>query len=311
MLTKKEQVWGLLKDDPMMGTAEIAKRLKMSRRHVRTAKQGLKGDQLPRILVLDIETSPLTLLSWGLFKQRPNIDQVVKTWGVLSWAAKWLFEDTVMGEVVTGEEANRRDDWRVLEEIWHLVDEADILVGQNIQRFDMRKLNWRWILNGKKRPSSYQVIDTLKVSQRHFASESHKLDWLGQYLVNKKKIRTDYELWKRCVNEEGFTTEEDQEAALQEMLVYNKNDVLLTEEVYLELRPWVVGHPNLNLYLDIIGEKCTNCLKDLKEKHWQGYYVTPANRYRSFRCDCGAQGRSRNSDIVGDKRKNLVVGVAR
>ena len=310
MLTKKEQVWGYLKDKPLASTKEIAEQLNMSRRHVRATKQGLKGDQLPRILVLDIETLPMECFVWGLFKQRLSPDQIIEDWSIVSWSAKWLFEDEVMGEVVDCVEANEKEDWRIVSEAWHLLDEADILIGQNIQSFDRRKLNARFILNGHKPPSSYQVIDTLKVSQKHFAFASHKLDYLGQLLLNKEKIKTDYDLWKRCVNRRRYTTKKDQEAALQEMLMYNKGDVLLTEEVYLELRPWITSHPNLGLYVSGEGEKCANCGSD--KLKWSGKYFTPAGRFKSYRCgSCGAVGRSRYSDLTSDEKKQLVVGVAR
>ena len=35
------------------------------------------------------------------------------------------------------------------------------------------------------------------------------------------------------------------EAYLQKMLNYHKNDVVIMEELYLKLRPWIPGHANL------------------------------------------------------------------
>ena len=314
MLTKKERVWQYFQKNPREAKAtnkEVANALGLSRKTVQRARRGFKDKYIPRILILDIETSPMVTFVWGLYKQRLNPNQIVKDWSIISWSAKWLFEDKVMGEVVTGEEANAREDWRIISEAWHLLDEADILIGQNVQSFDRRKLNARFILAGHPPPSSYQVIDTLKVSQKHFAFASHKLDYLGQLLLNKKKIKTDYDLWKRCVNEEMFTTGEDQEDALQEMLTYNKGDVLLTEEVYLELRPWITSHPNLGLYVSGTGEVCANCGSKVELSDNRKYY-TPAGRFKSYRCgDCGAIGRSRYSDLKDDERKALFVGVAR
>ena len=307
-------MWEYFKKHPREAKAtnkDVANALGLSRKTVQRARRGFKDKYIPRILILDIETLPMSGLFWQKGKQYVGDDQIVKPWSLASWAAKWLFEDTVMGEAVNGDEASIREDWRIASNVWHLVDEADIIIGHNVDKFDLRKLKWRWLVSGHGPPSSYQTIDTLKVTNKHFYSDSHKLNWFGKHLVNSEKIKTDYDLWKRCVNEEMFTTKEDQEDALQEMLTYNKGDVLLTEEVYLELRPWITSHPNLGLYVSGTGEVCANCGSKVELSDNRKYY-TPAGRFKSYRCgDCGAIGRSRYSDLRDDERKALFVGVAR
>ena len=40
-------------------------------------------------------------------------------------------------------------------------------------------------------------------------------------------------------------------------------------------------------------------------------YYTPAGKYKAFRCECGAIGRSRFSDLSPEERKNITLSVAR
>lgn len=46
-----------------------------------------------KILLLDIETAPNTVYTWGLFKQNIAINQIESPGYILCWAAKWLGDD--------------------------------------------------------------------------------------------------------------------------------------------------------------------------------------------------------------------------
>ena len=282
------------------------------RRNVRRINENKKNPQeitkkLPKILLFDIETSPMEVLVWGLYKQRIPHNNIIKEWSVLSWAAKWLFNNEVISEVVTPNEAKARTDKSVIKGIWNLIEEADIIIAHNAESFDIRKLNARFSANDLLPPSPYRVIDTLKVSRKNFAFSSHKLDHLTKMLGVRGKIETEYGLWKRCI---GMTTDvEGQKKALEEMETYNKSDVFALEDLYVELRPWIKSHPNVGLYADEITECCANCgSSNIK---LCGHYYTPAGKFEAHRCECGAIGRSRYSAIDGEQRKNLTVSVAR
>ena len=67
---------------------------------------------------------------------------------MLSWSAKWQFEDEIMNDVVTPEEALNEDDERIAKSIWKLIDEADIVISHNGKNFDHKMLNMRWLING-------------------------------------------------------------------------------------------------------------------------------------------------------------------
>lgn len=44
----------------------------------------------PKILLLDIETSPLLSYTWGIWQQDVPLNMIEKDWGVLSWSANGL-----------------------------------------------------------------------------------------------------------------------------------------------------------------------------------------------------------------------------
>ena len=277
---------------------------------MRCNKAWNKQVRVPKIALVDIETAPLEILTWGLYKQRPTHPQVIKDWCMLSWSAKWLFDPEVMGQHLGPDEAKDRRDKSILTGLWNLLDKADIVVGHNAARFDVRKANARFILNGFAPPMPYQVIDTMKQIQKVGAFPSYSLEYLLNLFNLNGKMKTEYGLWKTCIGV-GGATKLQQMSALGKMLRYNKQDVLILEELYLYIRPWMRSHPNLNLLHDGVGVKrCPNCGGTRLER--KGEYITPMNRYDAYRClDCGAIGRDRLSNVSKEKRESLIASVAR
>lgn len=158
------------------------------------------------------------------------------------------------------------------------------------------------MLNKMLPPSSFQVIDTLKESRKMAAHSSHRLDYLGKLFKNKGKIKTDYALWKRC--KVG-----DPESLLY-MDKYCKEDVLLLEEVYLVMRPWIKSHPNISLYIDSNEPVCPAC--GSKKLHTVEDYVTMASVFPGYRCQkCGHISRGRATQLSLKKRKAMLVSAAK
>ena len=151
----------------------------------------------PKILITDIETAQMLVKVWGLYKQRIDPRRIVKDWFILMWAAKWLRSNEILGDCVSPKEAKARNDKRILESIWKYLNEADIIVGHNINRFDIRKINARFFYHKILPPSQYQTVDTLKHSQKNFAFSSHKLDYITKYRKMPSKLETGIELWDK------------------------------------------------------------------------------------------------------------------
>jgi hypothetical protein len=306
-MNKSDQIKTLDEESPGMSNREIAKVVGCTRRLVRMIRNTPEAyeTRMPKILIFDIETSPMEIYTWGLFKQHPQIHQIKKDWALLSWSAKWLFGDKIISEKVTPIEAHHRKDESIIAGLWNLLNEADLVIGHNAAKFDTRKSNFRFAMNGLMPPLPYRVIDTMRHSIKVFGSSSYKLDYLNQVFGGNPKITTEFDLWVKCID--GTLLE--QKKALSLMEEYNRFDVVVTEELYLKLRPWIKSHPNLALYMDTEEKICTNCGEP--ELTWLGFYHTPAGRFQSFRCQsCGAIGRSRISDLSKEERARMLLSIA-
>jgi len=265
-------------------------------------KEG-KDKTIPKVLVLDIETAPMKVFTFQLFKAFLTPASIDEPDFILSWAAKWLFSSEMMSDIVTPKEALKCDDKRIMKSIWKLLDDADIIIGHNIRKFDIKWLNREFLLTGLKPPMPYQTIDTLTETRKIFHFPSNQLTWLGHMMIRKQKLSTNFELWKRC--------KAGEKEALDYMLKYNKEDVFLGEDVYVEMRPWIKSHPNMGIYQDSDKPVCGNC--GSINLLWENkYYVTMASKFAAFRCkDCGAPSRCRTSALSKEQRKNLLVSTAR
>jgi hypothetical protein len=303
-MNKSEKAKALIADDSTLTNRQIATAIGCTRRLVRHVRQemGPKVTNMPKILIFDIETAPMEVYVWQLWKNVVTPGMVIKDRSMLSWSAKWLFDDKIMGEhVSTGEAYSRKDD-SILSSLWYLLNEADMVIAHNGFSFDVKIANARFALAGLSPPMPYKVIDTLRHAKKVFSIPSFKLDEMNAYFgLDLKMDHEGMGLWKKCVNHDV--------AALDKMLKYNKRDVTILEELYLRIRPWMKGHPNVALYINTDETLCTNCGNE--ELTWGGYYFTPAGKYKSFRCDdCGAIGRSRLSDLDKETRARLLLSVA-
>jgi len=256
----------------------------------------------PKVLLIDIETTPMQVHTWGTWKQRIGHEQVINDWFMLSYSAKWLFDSKMYSSVLTPKEALAKDDSRITKELWKLFDQADVLIGHNISGFDLPKAQTRFLLNKLAPPSPFQIIDTLRVAQKNFRFASNKLDYISQLMLNDRKLHTEYQLWLRCL--------EGDPKSLEEMLIYNRKDVLLLEEAYVFLRPYIKSHPNMAIYQESLEPSCPNCGSVNIDEC--GHYTTTVNRYIAFRCrECGAICRSRKTDIPLKCKAGILAPTAR
>jgi hypothetical protein len=210
-----------------------------------------------------------------------------------------LFEDEILGEKVTAQDAYKAQDDKILEPIWKLMNEADVVVWQNGNNFDDKKLNTRFIENKLPPPARFLKVDTLKTAREVFGWSYNRLDELGQKLGIGKKIDMSFVDWKNCL-----TNDDDADMALDHMLTYCKRDIApLLEDVYLAMLPYMENHPNMNVFTDHDKDVCPKCeSSDLK---WnEKPYATPQGLWMSFRCSaCGATGR-------GTKKEHKLKGVS-
>lgn len=240
------------------------------------------GEGAPKILLLDIETTPDLSWVWGAYEQ--NAIEIEQHSYLLSYSAKWRGgKHITRGLPDTG----CKDDSCLTKEIRELLDQADVVVAHNGKDFDVRKLNARFIFHGLTPPSPYDVIDTKRELQRIARFSSNKLDWIAAELgLSRKFPHEGFALWKGCMTGDP--------KAWRKMLRYNRHDIVILERLYERLSPWM-RQPNPNVYQS--GVVCPNLLCKSKDLARRGSARSRTRVYQRFQCKkCGAWARAVRSN---------------
>lgn len=169
----------------------------------------------------------------------------------------------------------------------------------NCKKFDVKKVNARFILSGLPKPSTYRQIDTLEIAKRQFGFTSNKLEYLTDKLCKNTVKSTHakfpgHTLWSECIkgNPEAWA----------EMRAYNVDDVLSLEELYNVLSSWDSSLPNLDVYVDEI--------LDMSEWVEDGFHYSNFGKYKKYRnTKTGQQKRSRVNLLDKDKRDSLLANI--
>ena len=275
-----------------------AVRRKIEKMNLGKSTNSKDGFNLPKILMLDIETTPIAVWVWSVGKQYVQPNFIMKDsndkpmdWHVLSWSAKWLYDDEILSDVLTSKEAIERNDKRIIQSVWKLLDEADIVIAHNGDKFDLRKLKARFLSNGMFPPMPYKTIDTLKIARKEFALTSNKQDYITKLLGLEEKLETDFQLWLDCMKGD--------KKALLRMEEYNRHDIMGLEQMYLKLRPYIKNHPNIAVMMD--ENVCSTCGSSSIKKHTKKYY-TGASAYDIYFCKSCLSPHIRGKSNISEKK---------
>lgn len=233
-----------------------------------------------KVLFIDIETAPVILASWATRPPYAGAVYVLRDTYILMASYKWSHERAV--KVVSLPDfsryrRNKHDDKDLCGALHKLLDSADIVVAHNGDSFDIKKINSRLITNGFSPPSPYKTIDTLKISRAAFKFDSNKLDNIGRYLKEGRKLpNTGAALWKSVC-------EDHDPKGWQAMRKYCRQDTSVLAAVYERIKPWAKTHPNMTLYG---GKGCPTCGSENTNR--RGVMVKISVRRQRFQCrDCG------------------------
>jgi DNA polymerase elongation subunit (family B) len=222
-----------------------------------------------RILVFDIETFPAEAWVWQARDQYVSIDQIKSAGGVLCFAASWVGENKTMFYSMW-------DDGYVpmLEAAFKLLDEADVVVGWNIDRFDVQVLQGAFEVHDMGRPRPSKSVDLFKTCRKNFRWESAKLDYVARMLgIGCKVKHHGFALWPECMAGDA--------AARRLMTRYCKGDVVLTKKVLWRLWKWVTTLPHQGLY----GGNRAGCPRcGSMDVEQDNYTVKMMGRYTLWMC---------------------------
>lgn len=232
-----------------------------------------------KVLVLDIETSPLLVYVWNLKDQFVGLNQMVQDWHIMAWSAKWLGEPASSIRYYDLRNLKPGNDLPILKPLWRLLNRADIVLTQNGKAFDAKKINARFMLHGMKPPLPFKHLDTYLIAKNAASFTSHSLEYLSERFCTKYKKLSHSNfpgltLWRECLK--------GNKKAWDEMKTYNIHDVLATEEFYEKIKAWAPESapkrfPRLkgSITCEICGEdgrmtrRGTTFKASLKYQRWQ------------------------------------------
>lgn len=241
-----------------------------------------------KCLVLDIETSPMEVAAFSLYPESIGYNHILKDEFIICVCWKELGSKTVHSVKIT----KAGDDKRLLKELRSALVDADMLIGHNLARFDVLKINARLIRHGIDPLPPIPVVDTLRELKKVAKFPSHRLDYLAKELLGGGKMETSPGLWLRAMKGD--------KRAIDEMVRYCKVDVIKTEELYVKLRPHFLTHPHMGV---LLGHERGTCCNKCGSTHMKrnGLRPTATGLLRQeLQCmDCGGYQRI----AYGQKKK--------
>ncbi len=232
------------------------------------------------MLIYDIETKiNLKAYVWRLNEQYIGHDQLDPAFSqdaIICIAYKWYGEEEVY--VLEGENAVKEFDT--------IARTADVCLGKNSDRFDVKHINTQRMLQKLKPYPEWTLTndDLEKQCRKAFTFPSQSLDYISSLLGFGGKVKMQRQDWIDIANmqhlEKFIVTKKFNSTqvsilcnilfkdtfkhimkkgknALAKMMFYNKKDVLDTEKVLTRVLPYIKLRRNAAVQND--GKGCTTC----------------------------------------------------
>lgn len=207
-----------------------------------------------KVLIYDIETTRMMAHIWWTGKQYIEHSQLINESKIISIAFKWLNNDKV--NILTWDN-NKKCDKNLIKEFLKYYNEADIIIGVNNDNFDNRFVNARALKHNFEINTFLKSLDLQKEAKRLFRLPSYSMSYLGKYLGLKiqKGSHSGVSMWQDI----QYGSKEKSELALKEMIKYNIQDVIVTEELYLKLRKYISNVSHLGVLQNCDKYTCPTC----------------------------------------------------
>ena len=192
------------------------------------------------------------------------------------------------------ERGNIVDDSGVCAALRDVLNEAPIWVTWYGQRFDVPYLQSRLLYWGQEPMStSTKHLDLWRTARYQLRLSSNRLANIERFL-NLKGSKTP-------INQGAWLMALDGDKKAMKTVTYHcEQDVLMLEEAYYKMLPFIKDHPHIGLFDSALSDGCPKC--GSHNLHRRGSVITKMKRYQRWQCqDCGSWHRSR----IADKREPL------
>lgn len=232
-----------------------------------------------KILFFDIESLPCQGFIWNT---RDPVGQhmIKRDEAILTIAYKWNYGE--QGVLVAKKPYEDRD---ILKKFSAIYEQADYVVGHYSDKFDIKYIAYRMLVNNLNPLPTVKSIDTYKMAKKHFKFVSNKLDYIGRQLGVGRKNPMGWADWEACA--------EGNKEAIKKMAEYNLQDVLLLESVFNKMLPHCPSTMiNHNLLKEDDGHHCPGC--GSCNVHKRGVYHNKTTTLQRYKCtDCGQWSSSK------------------
>jgi DNA polymerase elongation subunit (family B) len=222
-----------------------------------------------RRLFFDIETSPNEVWAFQIgYGINIHYNQIRKHAKIICISYKWEGQD----KVYNLKWDTKQNEYQMLKKFIQIIDKADEIVGHNSDKFDIKWIRTRCMFHRLPMFPKYNSFDTLKFYRANNKQPSNRLNDIGDYFNLGHKIKNEDDLWNKVCFDNN-------RAALNRMVKYCNQDVLLLEKAYLLSKPYSLN----KIHNTGIKSDCPECGSD-NVKLW-GFHYTPSGTKKQ-RCRC-------------------------
>ncbi len=178
-----------------------------------------------RIVVYDIETTDF----------KADFGHMLM-WAALDIGDDWIYTDRIDAYPGYGATAeSMMDDSGIVASLIDHMTGADIQIGHYASGFDLKFLNTRALRHGIHPLQPIPMIDTWRILKDNLALRSNSLKNGAEFFGGPQKGGLSKNEWALASHGHKKT--------LDKMMEYNVDDILATENVYLNMRPLLRNHP--------------------------------------------------------------------
>lgn len=290
----KEQIKSFLSNNPgylKWGKKKLASKFNASTKLVVQVKRELLNapERKFKRLFFDIETCPNIGFFWEAgYKLNVGPQNIITERRVICVSYKWEDENVVYN---LSWDDNKCDKY-LLEEFSKIMSEADEVISHNGDRFDIPWLRGRCLYHRITFPTYVKSLDTYVKSKAQFRLNSFKLDYIAKFLGVGGKIETGgWESWVK------ITLHNDQEA-LDQMIKYCNNDVIILEDVFKELLNYIKVNTHVGVFNGLSKCSCPTCGSD-NTSYLKPWITDRGTIQRIMKCNsCGVDFKISNTAFI-------------
>ena len=245
---------------------------KLGRQSAHRSAQGRptgRPTRLPRVLVWDIESTGLNATFGSIL--------------CIGW--KWLGDPTVtVRTIMAAGGSGMMDDKPLVREFAKAFAECDYHVTWYGLRFDLPMVMTKLLKYRLPPLPPKPHLDLWRTARYKMKLHSNRLATVSEYLgVPHSKTPITFDDWLNAAHGD--------KKSLSRVVEHCRLDVLVLEDVYERMLPWVAEQPHVGM---LTGEPngCPSC--GSLRTTMQGTRVTKARKYQQYQCqDCGTWSRAR------------------